>query len=77
MTRDTAKVIIESNLRRLDETDMRLICFFILDYVNGKKKQRKRTYMTRNKAEENYINYGQGNKNQQFKRLKEINQMEY
>jgi|GEM_PF-3269607 hypothetical protein len=42
MTRDTAKVIIESNLRRLDETDMRLICFFILDYVNGKKKQRKK-----------------------------------
>lgn len=42
MTRDTAKVIIESNLKRLDETDMRLICFFILDYVNGKRKAKKK-----------------------------------
>ena len=47
MTRDTAKVIIESNLKRLDEKGMRLVCFFILEYVNGKKKQRKgvKTYV--------------------------------
>lgn len=41
MTRDTAKVIIESNLKRLDEKGMRFVCFFILRYVDGKKKQRK------------------------------------
>nr|DAK64235.1 MAG TPA: hypothetical protein [Caudoviricetes sp.] len=41
MTRDTAKVIIESNLRRLDEKGMRLVCFFILHYVNGKKSKGK------------------------------------
>lgn len=41
MTRDTAKTIIECNLRRLDEKGMRLVCFFILHYVSDKRKQRK------------------------------------
>ena len=46
MTRDTAKVIIESNLRRLDEKDMRLVCFFILEYVNSKKKKQRKEVKT-------------------------------
>ena len=42
MTRDTAKTIIECNLKRLDERGMRLVCFFILHYVDGKKKAKER-----------------------------------
>ncbi len=40
MTRDTAKVIIESNLRHLDDVSMRYVAKFILAYTGDIRKKK-------------------------------------